>query len=109
MGTLVGIQTGLPSSPVANALLYLAPLIYSADGESAMARLDKGNDPASVTDDEGRFAFANVEPGTYAVVYSVVTSEFLIQDPDSGEDLLISVIADQLTDLGKVYVEAPRR
>lgn len=108
-GTLVQTQGGLPSGPMANALLFLAPLIYSTDGTSTMARLNKGTDPSAVTDATGRFTFLNVEPNTYALVYSSGTLEFLLKDPDSNEDLLITVVAGQMTDLGEVYIETPGR
>jgi len=106
-GVLVETEEGQPSDPKGSALLFLAPLIYSTDGAYEMANLNKGRDPASVTDEAGRFVFPNVEPKTYALVYSVVTHEFLLKAPGSDEDLLIDVVADQITDLGTVYVEAP--
>lgn len=106
-GTLVQVEEGLPSGRMSGALLFLAPLIYSADGKYSVANLNKGSDPVAMTDEAGCFVFPNVEPKTYALVYSTMTSEFLLKDPDSNEDLLITVVADQITDLGEIYVEIP--
>jgi hypothetical protein len=92
---------------MAGAILYLARLLYSNDGEAAMARLDKTTAPRAMSDQAGRFVFPNVEPDTYALIYSAVTSEFVLKDPDSNEDLLITVTADQIIDLGQIYVELP--
>jgi hypothetical protein len=90
---------------MAGTFLYLAPLIYSTNGTAAMARLNKESDPMATTDEAGRFVFLNVEPKTYALVYSSGASEFLLKDPDSNKDLLITVVADQIINVGEVYIE----
>jgi hypothetical protein len=58
-------------------------------------------------DETGRFVFPDVEPGEYALAYSTVTSEFLIKAPASDEDLVITVAADQVVDVGELFVGTP--
>jgi len=92
---------------MAGAVLFLAPLIYSADGTSSIAALDKGSAPMSVTDEMGRFVMSNVEVREYALIYSSGTTEFPLKDPNSSEDLVIVVVADRITDLGEIYIDMP--
>ena len=111
MGTVTGnlttAQEGAISESTFPVLLYLASLIYSDDGESSMAKLDKESAPMTVPDEAGHFVFLDVEPGTYALIYSTVTSEVPLKAPGSGEDLTITVIADQTIDLGGLTIEMP--
>jgi len=100
----LGAVTGRLVGPL---LLYLTPLLYSTDGTSTMAKLDKNSAPMSLPDETGRFVFPDVEPGEYALAYSTVTSEFLLRAPASDEDLVITVAADQVVDVGELHVEAP--
>lgn|GEM_PF-7025894 len=106
-GTLVQRQAGMSPQPMASALLFLAPLIYSTDGAYSMAGLDKKSDPTSITDEAGHFVFPNVEAKEYILVYSSGTIEFPLKAPDSNEDLLITVVADEIMDLGEIYIEIP--
>ena len=106
-GRLVGPQTGQTVESTGPVLLYLTPLLYSTDGTSTMAKLDKNSAPMSLPDETGRFVFPDVEPGEYALAFSTVTSEFLLRAPASDEDLVITVAADQVVDVGELYVEAP--
>jgi hypothetical protein len=92
---------------MASALLFLAPLIYSTDGNYSMAGLDKKGDPMSITDETGHFVFPNVEAKEYVLVYSSGTTEFPLKAPDSNEDLLVKVVADDIIDLSEIYIEIP--
>lgn len=106
-GALVRAQVGLPSTPMAGVSLYLSPLIYSDDGTATMARHNKELDSKAIPDETGRFVFPDIAPNTYALVYSSVTSEFLLKNSKSEEDLLITVVAGQIIGLGEIYVETP--
>jgi len=106
-GTLVQRQAGMSPKPMASALLFLAPLIYSTDGNYSMAGLDKKGDPMSITDETGHFVFPNVEAKEYVLVYSSGTTEFPLKAPDSNEDLLVKVVADDIIDLSEIYIEIP--
>jgi len=106
-GKLVGPQIGQTQESTGPVLLYLAPLIYSTDGTSTMATLNKNSAPMILPDETGRFVFPDVEPGEYALAYSTVTSEFLIKAPASDEDLVITVAADQVVDVGELFVGTP--
>lgn len=106
-GKLVGPQIGQTLESTGPVLLYLTPLLYSTDGTSTMAKLNKNSAPMTLPDETGRFVFPDVEPGEYALAYSAVTSEFLLKSPASDEDLVITVAADQIVDVGELYVETP--
>jgi len=105
MGTLKPVRGELRSVPLSGVSLYLAPLIHSTDGQSAMAKHNAKYDPKAAIDEAGRFVFPNVEPDVYALVYSSVISEFLVKEPGSNKDLLITVEAGQIADLGEIRVE----
>ena len=53
------------------------------------------------------FVFSDIESDTYALVYSSVTTEFLVRDPNSDEDLLLTVEAGHILDLGQLVIELP--
>lgn len=104
-GTLIKTQNGSASGPMANALLFLAPIIYSNDGTFSMARLNKRTDPVFMTDEAGRFVFSDVEVKEYALIYSSGTAEVSLKDPNMNEELVINAIPGQIIDLGEVYIE----
>lgn len=111
MGRVVGVlqvRSGETTIPVKNAILYLAKTLTDTAGNESVAAMDPVNSPNTATDDNGRFMFPNVSPGNYGVVLFNVTSSYMLNNPDTGDSMLVTVTVNSETDLGTlVYSSLP--
>jgi hypothetical protein len=97
-----------PPQPLEWALLYLGEVIEGQDGAPVMAALDKQTAPHTQPDSTGRFAFADVPPGRYALIVDLITSSVVLRQPSDGSDMLIEVVGGEITDLGElIYPDLP--
>ena len=71
--TVSGFFVGRSGKPMANTRMILAEVAGDQDVVYAKIKLAV-NPPIAVTDDKGRFQFAGLTPGTYAVLYSPSTA-----------------------------------
>lgn len=107
-----GVVTGVllrgdPPEPPRVAILYLGR-IFEEDGTPVMAGVNKQTAPRAQVDSEGRFAFAEVPPGGYALILDAITTTLILRNPQDGTDLIIPVTAGKITDLGRlVYPDMP--
>ncbi len=92
--------------PIIISAVYLAPVMYEEDGTPAVASLDSQHDPASSTDENGYFTFTNIPPGEYGFVIYYGVTHYLIRD-EAGEQVMITVEADQSIDLGELHTDLP--
>jgi hypothetical protein len=110
-GVVTGVLTldvrGLPLQPVVNTRLFLARMLTDENGPVALASLDENTAPLSVTNADGQFAFVGVEPGMYALIIKTPIQAMLAHDVVSDMDVVVTVNADQATELGDVHVEMP--
>lgn len=97
-------------SPEVGAILYLVPVILDEDGVPLMAGLSKINDPRSITDENGRFYFADVDKNKhYVLILDRVREAFLLTDPKNGSDLIIFPQDYGIFDLGElIYSGLPK-
>jgi len=63
--------------------------------------------PHTMADESGRFAFPDLEPGTYALILWTPARSFVINDPETGQGLLVTVEAGVIIELGKIAVDLP--
>jgi hypothetical protein len=99
---------GDPPGAVQLGLLYLGEVALDSEGTPIMASVDKQVAPKTAAGPSGQFLFTNVPPGQYALVLDLISSSVVLRNPLSGEDLLIDVVAGQVTDLGRlVYTDLP--
>jgi len=91
------------------ATLYLAPVLEADDGIPRLASLDTETDPMTVTDEFGRFAFLNLKPGRYVLIYSIPGfKEFMLNERgNEGRDLFIVIEADKITELDPIVANFP--
>lgn len=102
-GTLTRDVRGVPLQPVTEATLYLAEVLRGSDGElSGLAGLDEESAPSTVTDEDGQFAFTDVEPGLYLLIIKTPLSVAPVRDVD-GEDVAADVVAGQAAELGIIH------
>jgi hypothetical protein len=82
-------------------------MLTDENGPVALASLDEETAPLSVTNADGQFVFVGVEPGMYALIIKTPIQAMLGHDVVSDMDVVVTVNADQATELGDVHVEMP--
>lgn len=103
--TIAGVlQREGSSEPVSEVDLYLTTLLRTAEGKEILAALDVATDPRAFTDQEGVFLFTEISPETYGLAIVCPTGSFLLREPDTGGDLLITAEAGAVIDLGILYI-----
>lgn len=100
MGTLL-----LAGQPVANASLYLGEILPDTQGEDSVAALDIFSSPRTFTNEKGEFTFYNIAPGKYGLILDVVKESYLLHDPATNNQIIITITADQEVNLGVVNFE----
>ncbi len=88
--------------PIETTLLALAKVIPGPDGTPMVARFNRNEAPHTLTDENGLFVFTNIPPGQYAIIVDRISDAFMLNHPDTGEDFIISAVADEVTDLGAI-------
>jgi hypothetical protein len=101
-GVLIRDVTGQAVQPYVGAVLYIAPLVNNSEGAPMLAGLDKSTAPKAQTNDQGFFAFTDVAPGTYALIFDTPLSSFILHRPGSGDALLVEVKGGDVHDLGEL-------
>ena len=107
-GRVIGvlIRRGLDGEedrPYQSLRVYLGTVLLDDQGNLTVGRVNQLDAPSAQTDDSGRFVFANVDPGTYILAIQLPPNNIImLRDPDSGNDLVIDVEADQVLDLGEM-------
>lgn len=102
-----GIVTGQLLTPGPGGDPYITSLYLARTIES-----DKAGYPPIITfsneeelrasqDQTGKFLFESIEPGIYGLTISTST---IIEDPDTGEYLLVEVRAGEIIDLGVIEI-----
>ena len=105
IGRFVDFETGEPLRTVMPVFLgELSPL---SPGDSFVITMLPTSSPQSKVDAQGYFAFADVEPDTYAMIFWTPMDSWVISDPETEESILVTVNAGEITDLGEVAVNLP--
>lgn len=109
-GTIIGRFVDHESGePGPETVVYLGDLIpVELEGEkSHLVTMNPDSSPSTATDREGWFVFEDVEPGTYAMVMWTPGNSWVVSDPDTELNILVTVEADRITDLGEVRTNLP--
>ena len=105
-GQLIHFQTG---EPLANTPIFLGQLspLTTAEGLTHTITVLPASSPHTMTDEQGYFSLLDVEPDTYALVIWTPVTSWVISDPDTQHEILVTVKAGEITDLGQVVSLAP--
>lgn len=107
VGRFVDFETGEPPRTVMPVFLgKLSPL---TPGDSFVITMLPTTSPHTEVDAQGYFAFTDVEPDTYAMIFWTPVNSWVISDPETEEAILVTVNAGEVTDLGEVAVDLPGR
>jgi len=74
-------------------------------GYPPLVGFSEEDDPKAVIAKDGSFLFANVPAGKYGLVMTNPLTTNLIDNPETGESLIITVVAGTVTDLGELFVK----
>lgn len=104
-GTVGGIalrQTaGQPSYPLNGGALFLAEVQYY-DNKPVMGVLDENTAPRAVVDERGFFVFTDVPPGKYVLIYATPMGSVVLNNPQTGTDMIIEIEGGEVIDLGEL-------
>jgi hypothetical protein len=89
-----------------NVPLFLAEILADENGVPRVASINRTGSPRTATDSKGQFIFSEVPPGNYGIVLDIVVKAYLLPKPDTEEDLIISVSAGEVIDLGTLAYNA---
>jgi hypothetical protein len=106
-GVLLEVDTKEPLSEAKGVDVFLGAILRSGDNGQSLASLDKLTAPRADPDANGRFAFADVPPGEYAVIVRSPISEVVARKLDQDGDVIVTVVAGQAIDLGEVFSKYP--
>jgi len=85
--------------------LYLAKAVPTNNSNVDLIELDEKTAPrAAINRATGEFILMNVEPGKYGLVAWEPMNSIPINDPKTGHTLFVTLLADQVTDVGMLFV-----
>jgi len=87
--------------------VFLGKLSPLSPGDSFVITMLPTTSPQAEVDAQGYFAFADVEPDTYAMIFWTPMNSWVISDPETEEAILVTVNVGEITDLGEVAVNLP--
>jgi hypothetical protein len=107
-----GVVTGSVFSTKMNAPLsqigiYLGEYMYLTPGPGYLVTMAQQGSPHTVADSEGRFALDKVKPGDYPLLLWTPFNSHVVSEKDSTNELVVTVKAGEVTDLGEIQVEWP--
>lgn len=104
-GQLIGRESGRP--PEGGLIVYLGDISYLQPESIPVVTMKQQSSPHTMTDESGNFAFLDLGPGTYALILWTPVNSLVINDPETGDGLLVTVEAGAITELGEITVNLP--
>lgn len=105
MGQIGGVAA---DQSLTGFVVYLGGLLPLDPGPAYLINISPGQSPMTQLDAGNRFVFSDVTPGKYAIVLWTPHRSELVPDPDKpGQELLITVMADKVLDLGVLVARLP--
>jgi len=106
VGTVTGHIIRLPTKgdpePLAGAPLYLGAILKNPDGQDRLVEVSPETSPKTSADDQGRFVFSNIPPGRYGLMLDTPVGTLLLNNPETGGDLIVEVTGGKVLDLGEL-------
>jgi len=94
------------NEPYLNSLLLLGEISKpDKEGYPPLIGYSLESNPRGTQSTNGDFYFSNIMPGEYGIVLWSPMSTFLLSNFETGETILITVTAGEITDLGAVYIK----
>jgi hypothetical protein len=104
-GTVRGTLVIAPGVNVIVGELFLAEAVQTSDANIRMPALDIEQAPrAHFERQTGKFVFVNVPPGEYGLIVWEPFNSILMDDPQTGNTLFVSVKPDEVIGLGELEI-----
>jgi hypothetical protein len=85
--------------------LFLAEAVPTSNPDIDLLQLDEERSPrASINRGTGEFIFRNIEPGKYGLIVWEPMNSTPVNDPATGHTFFIEIRADQVADVGTLYI-----
>jgi len=106
-GVLVRSLAGQAIGPRTDTKVFLAKMITKEGDVVGIASLNEETAPWALTNVEGQFTFVGLGPGKYALIIKTALAAVLAHDVVADEDVVATVAADQVVELGEIQVDIP--
>lgn len=108
MGVVTGeLFSTKMNAPLSNIGVYLGEYVLLTPGPGYLISIRQNGSPHTMTDDQGRFIVEDVKPGKYPLLAWTPHSSHVVPDESGKKELVVTVTAGKVTDLGKLSVEFP--
>lgn len=104
VGTMLVENAGTPMTGVE---LFLGAHI-GATKNDPLYGMDPEAAPRTLTDDQGRFVFRDVQPGDYAIILWHPYKSSMVRDPATRAPLQVTVTAGEVQDVGTLTEPHPQ-
>jgi hypothetical protein len=101
------MQVENTGTPMVGAELFLGAHI-GATADDPLYGMDPSAAPRTVTDEQGRFVFRDIEPGKYAIILWHPYNSSMVRDPKTQDPLEVSVTAGEVIDVGTLVEPHPQ-
>jgi hypothetical protein len=103
---LIDVKSGRPITHKLILLSELLPVHGQYEGAYVPA-MDPVSSPKDESDDQGNVIISGAKPNRYAVTLLTPVGPILLQDMDTGKDLLVEAKAGEIVNLGTKKVSVP--
>jgi len=85
--------------------LYLGKAVPTSNPNVDLVELDEKTAPRAIINRAtGEFIFLDVEPGKYGLIAWEPMNSLLVKDPQTGYTLFVTLLADQVIDVGTLLI-----
>lgn len=106
-GKVLRIAEGGTREPVAGYYIYLGRILQNNLGDESIVELDKATAPKARLNAFGEFVFVDVPPGRYGLMLELLRGAVLLNDPDSGGNMIVEIKGGDVVDLGEMAYPLP--
>ena len=92
--------------PVRGEVIKLAKVVWNEEKTSAGFVIDGANSPSVISEEDGFFAFMNVDPGEYVIVVRNIEINPIVipRAPGSNEAAIFTIQSDQILDVSIIKI-----
>lgn len=106
-GQLVRLHGSATPEEALELRIYLGTVHQSENGKDALVGASRDTSPFAQTDLEGNFTFVNVPPGRYGLMLDTPDGLVLLNDPKTGGDMIVEVMAGKTSQMGRMEFDLP--
>jgi hypothetical protein len=93
------------TQPLGGTVVRLAKVFWNSDKSDGAFVLEGGTSPSAITNQEGEFAFENIDPADYVIVVGDAEGDNEIIAQSNGKAKIFTVESDKILDIGTLEVK----